>query len=425
MRSIRNSSRLIATTAAVIIMIAAAVTVGQSLPDTVEAQSQKPSRPTGLVATAVQGNVQLSWNNPQDSTITHYKVFRRNVSAGVQDIMQAINANTGSSANSYTDSTAEPATSYKYKVAAVNADEQSRRSRVSTITTPPGQVRDVSATQQDADTDVVITWTSLNAATKYQVERETTSNLSADPVVNEVTAPVSSYSDSSTEYATEYLYRIRAGSDAGYGEWSDLDRITTYREPSTPAAPARVELSEADAGSVVITWQDPPGDEAVNGYRIYRKTVSTNTDEQLATTDGTTTTYTDSTVAEEAWYTYWIVAHNDVGDSPQSSWQSIETKTQTPNVPHQPTGFTLSEDTAGEVVIEWVAPDDGPTPTGYKVYRANLVGSATLISTVNTQTLTYTDTTVETDHWYRYYVKAYNDTGDGTKSRTRFIRTEE
>ena len=101
MRSIRNSSRLIATTAAVIIMIAAAVTVGQSRPDTVEAQSQKPSRPTGLVATAVQGNVQLSWNDPQDSTITHYKVFRRNVSAGVQDTMRAINADTGNSANSY------------------------------------------------------------------------------------------------------------------------------------------------------------------------------------------------------------------------------------------------------------------------------------------------------------------------------------
>ena len=424
MSTVRSTSRLIRATAITILMISAII-VGHGSAVTAEAQSQKPSRPTGLVATAVQGNVQLSWNDPHDSTITHYKVFRRNISPGVQDTMQAINANTESSANSYTDSTAEPATSYKYKVTAVNADGQSRRSRVSTITTPPGQVQDVSATQQDADTDVVVTWTSLDAATKYQVERETTSNLSADPVVADVTAPVISYSDSSTEYATEYLYRIRAGSDAGYGEWSDLDRITTHREPSTPAAPARVGLSEADAGSVVVTWQDPPGDEAVNGYRIYRKTVSTNTDEQLATTDGTTTTHTDSTVAEEAWYTYWIVAHNDVGDSPQSSWQSIETKTQTPNVPHQPTGFTLSDDTAGEVVIAWVAPDDGPTPTGYKVYRANLVGSATLITTVNAQTLTYTDTTVEADHWYRYYVKGYNDVGDGTKSRTRFIRTDE
>ena len=54
---------------------------------------------------------------------------------------------------------------------------------------------------------------------------------------------------------------MRAGNDDGYGEWSDLDRITTAREPGTPAAQASVHLSEADAGSVVITWQDPPGDE--------------------------------------------------------------------------------------------------------------------------------------------------------------------
>ncbi len=265
----------------------------------------------------------------------------------------------------------------------------------------------------------------MDTATTYQVERETTSNLSADPVVTDVAAPTTSYEDTDTDYDTEYLYRVRAGNDSGYGEWSELDRITTAREPGTPAAPARVDLSEDDAGSVVITWQDPLRDEDVNGYRVYCKTVATNTDQQLGTTNGTTTTYTDDTVAEETWYTYWVVAHNDVGDSPQSTWQSIETKTQTPDVPHAPTGMALSEETAGEVVIAWTAPADGPTPDGYKVYRANLIGSAALIATIVTPAVSYTDTTVEADHWYRYYVKGYNDEGDGTKSRTRFIHTAE
>ena len=256
-----------------------------------------PSRPTGLVATGVQGYVQLSWNGPQDDSITHYKVFRRNVSPGVQETMQTLTANTGGSTNSYTDSTAEPGTRYKYKVAAVNAEGQSKRSRTATITTPPAQVQDVSAAQEAGDTAVDISWTSVDTATTYQVERETTSDLSADPVVTGVAAPTASYEDTGTDYDTEYLYRVRAGNDSGYGEWSELDRITTAREPGTPAAPARVELSEDDAGSVVITWQDPPGDEDVNEYRVYRKTVATNTDQQLETTNGTTTTYTDSTVA--------------------------------------------------------------------------------------------------------------------------------
>ena len=89
MESIRNSSRLVAVTAAIIMMMAAAVTVGQGPPATAEAQAQKPSRPTGLVATASQGDVQLSWNAHDDS-ITHHKVFRRNVSPGVNNTADAV-----------------------------------------------------------------------------------------------------------------------------------------------------------------------------------------------------------------------------------------------------------------------------------------------------------------------------------------------
>ena len=51
--------------------------------------------------------------------------------------------------------------------------------------------------------------------------------------------------------------------------------------------------------------------------------------------------------------------------------------------------------------------------------RSPLVGNATLIATVVTPAINYTDTTVEAATWYTYYVKGYNDAGDGTKSRTK------
>ena len=421
-----KSSRLITATAAIILMVTAAVMASHAPPHLAEAQAQKPSKPTGLTAAAAQaGGVELQWDDPQDSSITRYRVFRRNVSPGVEERMQRINSNTGSNATTYTDSTAEPGTQYRYKVQARNAQGNSPRSGPANITTPtpPAQVQDVSATQEDADDSVGITWTSIDAATRYQVERRTVTNLSADPVIVDVTA--SPHSDASAGYDTEYLYRVRAGNDAGYGEWSGLDRITTHREPSTPAAPARVTLSEETPGTVIVTWQDPPGDEEVNGYRIYRKTVNTNTDQQLAGLSGTTLTHTDSSVAEESWYTYWIVAHNDTGDSPQSTWQSIETRTQTPGVPEAPASISLSEDTAGEVLVEWTTPDDGPAHNGYRVYRAGLTGEATLMATVGPDTLLYTDTTVDADTWYRYHVRGYNDAGNGDRSRTRFIHTSE
>ena len=423
--SVIKNSRFITATA-IILMIAATLMVGHDSPTTLEAQSQRPDRPTGLTAAAAPGgDVELQWDDPQDSSITHHRVFRRNVSPGVNERMQRISSNTGSSATSYTDSTAEPGAQYRYRVQARNAQGNSPRSGPANITTPtpPAQVQDVSATQEDADDPVAIAWTSLDEATAYQVERRTVTDLSADPVIVDVTA--SPHSDASTGYDTEYLYRVRAGSDAGYGEWSDLDRITTHREPSTPAAPARVTLSEETPGSVVVTWQDPPGDEEVDGYRVYRKTVTTNTDEQLGSTDEDATTYTDSTVAEESWYTYWIVAHNDTGDSPQSSWQSIETRTQTPGVPEAPTGFSLSEDTAGEVAVEWTAPADGPEPDGYRLYRGGLTGEATLMATLGASAIGHTDTAAEAGVWCRYHVRGYNDAGNGDRSRTRFIHTSE
>ena len=126
------------------------------------------------------------------------------------------------------------------------SEGQSRRSAAVTITTPaestdrtdnsgrpPGQVQDVSATQESAESPVNSSWTSITRATTYQVERETTTNLSADPVISDVATPATSYHDSNTEYDTEYLYRVRAGNDDGYGEWSDLDRIPTAREPGS------------------------------------------------------------------------------------------------------------------------------------------------------------------------------------------------
>ena len=78
---------------------------------------RSPSRPTGLTAAAAPaGGVELQWDDPQDSSITHHRVFRRNVSPGVNERMQRISSNTGSSATSYTDTTAEPGTQYRYKV---------------------------------------------------------------------------------------------------------------------------------------------------------------------------------------------------------------------------------------------------------------------------------------------------------------------
>ena len=88
-----------------------------------------PAKPTGLVTAATHDSVTLTWDNPGDSSITHYQIFRRD--RAVHDVgdFVTIEENTGSAANSYTDDTVEPNRRYVYRVKAVNSNGASQWSK--------------------------------------------------------------------------------------------------------------------------------------------------------------------------------------------------------------------------------------------------------------------------------------------------------
>ena len=79
-----------------------------------------PAKPTGVVVTATHDSVALAWDNPADSTITHYRIFRRDRAVHDPGEFVEIDSNTGSATTSYTDANVEPEGSYVYRVKAVN-----------------------------------------------------------------------------------------------------------------------------------------------------------------------------------------------------------------------------------------------------------------------------------------------------------------
>ena len=83
-------------------------------------QGTVPDKPTGVVVTATHDSVSLTWDNPADSTITHYQIFRRDRAVHDPGEFVEIDSNTGSAATSYTDANVEPEGSYVYRVKAVN-----------------------------------------------------------------------------------------------------------------------------------------------------------------------------------------------------------------------------------------------------------------------------------------------------------------
>ena len=98
--------------------------------------AEPPDKPRGLSATASHGQVVLTWDDPQDNSITGYVILRRvrvNDQGGDFDVLVA---DTGTAALTYTDDTVAASTTYTYRIKAINEHGASERSRWYHIDTP-------------------------------------------------------------------------------------------------------------------------------------------------------------------------------------------------------------------------------------------------------------------------------------------------
>ena len=98
--------------------------------------SEPPDKPRGLEATATHGSVTLTWDDPQDESITGYVILRRvRVNDQGGDFSELV-ANTESAATTYTDNEVAASTTYTYRIKAINQHGVSERSRWVHIDTP-------------------------------------------------------------------------------------------------------------------------------------------------------------------------------------------------------------------------------------------------------------------------------------------------
>ena len=122
-----------------------------------------------------------------------------------------------------------------------------------------------------------------------------------------------------------------------------------------------------------------------------------------------------------------VKAADSDGESGTEGPEAIKTKVQTPGVSNPPTSLDATEETAGEVVITWTAPTEGPEPTGYKVYRKRITSGGnrgnTQVGTTGAAT-SYTDDTVAAEVLYVYTIRADNDAGNSGESSPVSITTK-
>ena len=112
-------------------------TLTSAATDAVAAEpSEPPDKPKRLSATAIHGSVTLTWDDPQDDSITGYVILRRVRVNDTGGDFSVLVANTGSAATTYTDDEVAASTTYTYRIKAINQYGASERSRWVHIDTP-------------------------------------------------------------------------------------------------------------------------------------------------------------------------------------------------------------------------------------------------------------------------------------------------
>ena len=253
-----------------------------------EQAAEPPDQPTGLDATATHDQVVLTWDDPDDDTITGYVILRRVRVNDTGGEFSVLVADTGTAATTYTDDSVQANTTYTYRIKATNEHGVSERSRWFHINVPaapepeeeqapepPDQPRGLDATA--THDQVVLTWDDPDddTITGYVILRRIPG---VDPegqfseLVSNTGTDATTYTDDTVAAETRYTYRIKAINEHGVSErsrWFHID---------TPAAPEAVEGDD----------QDGEDDDGAPGGPGKRANVSEPDGEDLPTDDTTT-----------------------------------------------------------------------------------------------------------------------------------------
>jgi chitodextrinase len=208
---------------------------------------------------------------------------------------------------SYADTTVVPATSYTYRVRALDgAGNRSGASDPAVVTTPgdgtaPSTPTNLMATAA-TNGSIGLSWTASTddiGVTNYEIVRD--GNLLA------LVGAVTTYTDTSTIGGTTYVYKVRALDAAGNRSNFSNDATATSIDTQAPTAPTNLAATPVSGTRIDLQWTASTDNVSVSNYVIYRGGV-------LLTTVGAVTTFSDATVAPGATYSYQVKARDPAGN---------------------------------------------------------------------------------------------------------------
>ena len=376
---------------------------------------EPPGKPRGLEATATHNQVVLTWNDPQDDSITGYVVLRRIPGTDPEGQFSELVSNTGTAATTYTDGSVAAETRYTYRIKAINEHGTSERSRWYHIDTPAAPVPETDPADLTPDNlaaeltegQVVLSWNAPaenpGSVTGYEILRAEGQGELAT-LVADTGSTATTYTDATAASdGTSYTYRVKAIRDGERSGASNEARVQLK-----PASPTGLFAGTVAYNTVTLTW-DYPQDDSITGYAVMRLDLVRSDLVTLAADTGTADTgYTDETAEAETLYFYYVQAINPGGESELSDHAVAHTPEAPDPALFAPSNLTV-ELVDGRVSLGWDAPaEDADAATGYEILRARgWDDPIVLVADTGSAATAYTDDTADAPgESYAYTVRA-------------------
>jgi chitodextrinase len=278
-----------------------------------------PSTPTGLIATPVSPTqVDLLWNESTDDVgVIEYRIYRDGLNI----------ASVSGTTLAFSDTTVSPLSSYTYSVDAVdNAGNYSSKSTDVVVVTnenePPSTPEGLSA-EVIGPNLVRLSWNASMdnvGVTGYSLYRDGILLV----VVGNNSLMVE---DATVNNGGIYTYSVVAFDQAGNNsqQSSPVEVTINYIDTEAPSVPTNLSASTSNPTEVVLSWNASTDNVGVSGYSIYRDALL------LATVDGLTLSFTDSTVTPNTQFTYTVDAFDASGNHSGVSNNAVITTLDLPS----------------------------------------------------------------------------------------------
>ena len=357
---------------------------GEGPASTVDAKpSAIPDAPVNLSATAGDGQVALSWDNPEDDTIQKHQV-RWKVKDD-DDSTYTIWVDTGSSGAdtlTHTVTGLSNGTRYTFAVRAVNATGNGLVATVNArpiavpaaptnLTATPGHGQVALEWDDPGDSTIIMYQYSTDGGTNFTDIGGT--DISEDDADNTLTFIVTRLSEDTMiglSDGTEYSLALRAVNDSGTGAAASVTATML------PAAPANLAATQGDDRQTTLSWDDP-NNSTISRYEYRQAEGQGITDygdwgdwSEISPSSAATTAYTVTGLTNGTRYKFELSAVNASGTGAASPDVTDIPVTATPLWP-APANLVATPGDA-QVMLMWDTGDLGITRYAVHTYYTHV-----------------------------------------------------